>query len=517
MDEIQRRDFVAGLLCTASLPLGALAFRADAQSSTEAVNVVERFGFVPDGRTDNYEAFHRWVAHVNRERGGNYLFPPGTYLVRKVRTLFHELRKPGEIVNARIDRADGLTISGYGARIRLNGAFHRSGRIGAGGEQVGRHAAIFMPFEIHRSRNVTIRGFEMDGGVRDMSRDSDVTETYAALIALHGCTGVLLEDLDLHHCQTDGVYLTSSFLDARVGGPPSIANRDVTLRKVKSHDNARGGLGVFQVYGLLCEDCAFNNNGGPGKYLPHLPQYGVDIEPDYVLPDVDILTGNIEFRRCEFLDNLSALLAAYGDRFRGYLRLIDCRTSNRLAGPYHMIVAWAGAVIQGGTYDCGDGAIYASWQNQDRGDLTIQACEIRTSGLYGLMHYFNGNRLRVEGVKIIGTHARPGTHGEMVLVRADPGGGRKNLVRNCEMFVPAARKSPEHPYDYEIKLAHTVSEGNYFRTDLPASDGQHFAVSYEGGGEARGDRFLGTRPGPQDSIRPGHNSSHDSRLPYTSS
>lgn len=511
-----RRDFVAGLLCSAALPLGAYAFRAAAQPAQAPIDVVERFGFVADGRTDNYDAFHRWVAHVNRVRGGDYLFPPGTYFVRRFRTKHHEIRHPGDVVNPRIDRADGLTISGYGAKIRLNGAFHRSARIGPGGQQVGRHMAIFMPFEIHRSRNVTIRGFEMDGGVRDMRRDPKVIETYAFLVALHGCTGVLLEDLDLHHCQTDGVYLMSSSLDTHAGGRPSIANRDVTLRKVNSHHNARGGLGVMQVYGLLCEDCAFSNNGGPGNYLPHLPQYGADIEPDYVLPDVDILTGNIEFRRCEFMDNLSALLAAYGDRFRGYLRLIDCRTSNRLAGPYHMILAWPGALIQGGTYDAGEGVIHTSWQNQVGGDMTIRDCEIRTSGLYGLMHYFDGNRLRLEGVKIIGNHREPGSHGEMVLVRADPGGGRKNLVRNCEMFVPAARKSRANSFDYEIMLNHTLSEGNVFRTDLPASGGRHFAVGYNAGGKARGDRFRGTAPGPQDSIRPGHNSRHDTRLPFTS-
>src|SRR5687768_9928269 len=103
---MHRRDFVTGLLCSAALPLGAVAFRAAAQPAGEPVDVVERFGFVADGRTDNYDAFHRWAAHVNRVRGGNYLFPPGTYFVRKVRTKFHELRAPGEIVNPRIDRAD---------------------------------------------------------------------------------------------------------------------------------------------------------------------------------------------------------------------------------------------------------------------------------------------------------------------------------------------------------------------------------------------------------------------------
>lgn len=514
---MHRRDFVTGLLCSAAaLPLGAVAFRASAQAAGEAVDVVERFGFVADGRTDNYDAFHRWAAHVNRVGGGHYLFPAGTYFVRPTRRIFHELRTPGEISNPRIDRSDGLTISGYGARIRLNGAFHRSGRIGAGGEKVGRHATIFMPFEIHRSRNVTIKGFEMDGGIRDMSRDADVTESYAALIALHGCTGVLLEDLDLHHCQTDGVYLTTSFLDTQVGGPrPGLANRDVILRKVRSHDNARGGLGVFQVYGLLCEDCAFNDNGRPGKYLPHAPGFGVDIEPDYAPPNVDIHTGNIEFRRCEMMGNVSALLAAYRPMFRGYLRLIDCRSSNEAGGAYHMIVNWPGGLIEGGVHDAGTGVISTSWQEQVGGDVTIRDCEIRTSGPYGVMHYFDGNRVTLENVRVLGAHSGAGSHGEVVQLRADPGGGRRNVMRGCEIFIPAARKSRQQPYDYEVLLHHTTSESNLFRTDLPATGGQHFAVEYGPRAAARGDRFRGTAPGSGDSFRPGHNSNRDTRQPFT--
>lgn len=514
---MHRRDFVAGLLCSAALPLGAVAFRAAAQAGAEPVNVVERFGFVGDGRTDNYDAFHRWAAHVNRVRGGHYVFPPGTYFIRRYRTKIHETRDPREIINPIIDQADGLTITGYGAKIRLNGAFHRSNRKGPDGRAVGLYTGVVMPFTIHRSRNVTIKGFEIDGGVREMSREIDVAECYAGLIALHGCTGVLLEDLDLHHCQTDGVYLTSSFEGTRLGGGrPSLANRDVVIRRVKSHDNARGGCGVFHVYGLLCEDCAFNNNGRQGKYLPHPPQFGVDVEPDYVLPDVDILTGNIEFRRCEFMGNISALLAGYADRYRGYLRVIDCRSSSAPEGLYHMILNWRGGLVQGGVHDAGDAVIGLSWQEQTGGDMTVRDCEIRCSGLYGVSHYFDGNLARLENVKIVGTQREPGTHGELLLIRANPGGGRRNVLKGCEIVVPAARKSRANAYDYEVLLHHTRSEGNIFRTDLPATGGQHFAVGYDASSVARGDRFRGTAPGPGDSIRPGHNSSHDTRLPFSS-
>ncbi|MFN3388343.1 MAG: hypothetical protein ACK40O_05380 [Allosphingosinicella sp.] len=502
---MERRHFIR-LLGGTMLAAGPL--RAAAQASrAPAIDVVDAFGFVADGRTDNYEAFRRWIAHVNRARGGHYVFPAGTYVVRQHRTRNFS-RHPD--LNPVIDRCDGLTISGHGARIRLNGAFHRGAGRGRG--QAPSDLAIFMPFAIHRSRNVVIRGFEIDGGVRDMSRDDSVNEAYASLIALHGCTNARLEDLDLHHCQTDGLYLTSSEL----GGRPGIACRDIVVRRVKSYNNARGGLGVIQVYGLLVEDSAFDGNGeGLGRYKAHAPRFGVDIEPDYKRrQDVDILTGNIEFRRCRFMDNTSALLAAYRDRYQGYLRLIDCRSSNRTGGPYHMILSWDGALVEGGAHDAGAGAVYLSWQGQTGGNLTVRNAEFRTAGLYGLMHTAAGNAVALEGVKVIGAHRSPGSHGSVLLMQADPGGGRRNRMRGCDIFVPAARKSRDHAYDYEVTLHHTVSEGNLFRTDLPAAGGQHFCTDYGARTTARRDMYRGTAPGPNDSFRPGHNSRHDTRQPY---
>ncbi len=513
---MHRRDFMAGLLCSAALPIGAVAFRAAAQPAG-AMDVIEHFGFVADGRTDNYDAFHRWAAHVNRVGGGHYVFPPGTYFVRKFRTVSEEARDPKYIINPIIDRVRNLTITGYGAKIRLNGAFHRPARMGANGFPVGRFMATLIPFFIHRSSNVTIKGFDMDGGVREMTRDPEVPECFAGHIAMHGCTNVLLEDLDLHHSQTDGIYIVSSFEGTSLRGRPSIACRDVTIRNVKCHDNARGGLGIFQVYGMLVEDCAFNDNGHQiGKHLPYAPGFGVDVEPDYVKPHVDILTGNIEFRRCEFHGNVSAFLGGWRDRIQGYLRLIDCRSSNAKGGDYHMSLGGGEeCLVEGGVHDAGTGLIATSWSQQVGQNVIIRTCEIRSSGLYGISHYWDGNLTRLENVRVVGRQKVPGPYGELILFQANPGGGRRNLIRNCEFFIPAARKSRATPYDYEIKLYHTNSEGNLFRTDLAATGGQHFSVGYENA-SARGDRFRGTAPGPQDSIRPGHNSSHDTRLPFTS-
>ena len=504
---MDRRSFVGGLIAAGGI--GALSARIAHGAATGTIDVADRFGFVGDGRTDNADAFHRWAAAVNQAGGGNYVFPPGRYYIRRYRA-------PGgpQPENPTIHDCDGLTISGAGAVVVLNGNFHRSARPGPRGRPLGDETGAFMPFVLRRCRNVRISGFEIDGGVRGMSRDPSINEAYSYLIALHGCSAVVLEDLNLHHSQTDAVLL---YEDGLVRGRrPGIACRDIVLNRVRCSNNARGGLAPLQVYGLTCTDCAFNGSSyGLGKYLSHAPGFGVDVEPDYSKPEeIDIKTGNLEFRRCAFDGNGSAFLAAYPDTYRGYLRLIDCTSSNPERKPNHMIFSWPGALIEGGRHDCGDGTIWTSWEGVGGGDLTIRNTEIRASGPYGLFHAHNGHYLRLEGVKLVGTHRGPGSHGWLLAVHGSAA-GRRNLVRGCEIFVPRARKSPEHPYDYEVSFHDTVSEENVFTTDLPAAGGQHFCTEYGAGASARADRYQGTAPGPDDSFRPAHMSVFDTRRPYS--
>jgi hypothetical protein len=480
----------------------------DGRSGVEPIDVVSRFGFVGDGRTDNTGAFYRWANSVNRAGGGHYVFPAGRYFVSQYRRGGTSNPEPPIIRDCA-----NLTIAGAGAIVELNGGFHRSGRLDVTGRPLGLETGTFMPFVFRRCRGVRITGFEIDGGVRSMTRDPSVIEVYSYLIALHGCRDVELSDLNLHHSQTDAILL---YEDGKTAMRPGVACRDIKLSRVRCTHNARGGLAPIQVYGLNCTDCSFNGNWfGLGSYTGHAPGFGVDVEPDYWRPDeIDTKTGNIEFRRCEFADNASAVLAAYSHTYRGYLRLIDCRSSNRNGKPYHMILNWPGAVIEGGLHDAGEGTIYASWEGQG-GNLTIRDCQINTSGPYGLFHAHSGNSVQVERVRLMGTHRGPSTAGWVLSLQGDPGAGRRNLLRNCEVFVPRARKSSDFPYDYEVSLHHTASQGNLFQTDLPAAGGAHFCVEYGPNTTARADHYLGTALGRADSFRPGHMSDFDTRELYS--
>ncbi|HEX8572064.1 MAG TPA: hypothetical protein VF759_04880 [Allosphingosinicella sp.] len=490
---MDRRAFIAGLSGTGALAAGGALLPGCALGAAgDQINVVEAFGFVGDGRTDNYAAFQLLAAHANRNRGGNYLFPPGTYYVHRYRDAASHRREPGAVVNGEYEHCDGLTFSGHGAKIVLNGRFHR-------GQGDSKYNAMYMPFTFGFCRNIRIAGFEMDGGVRQATRDVSTWESFSHLISLSGCTNVVLEDLNLHHSLTDGLLLYF----ARPGpGRVALACRNVVMNRVACRYNARGGFAPLQVHGLVCTDCDFSYNGFDlGKYVAHAPGFGVDVEPDAIKPDIDILTGNLEFRRCKFNENVSAFLACYPRRYEGYLRIIDCSSTNRRRAQNHMLLAWPGALIEGGVHDSGDGAIYLSWQGDagdTGGDITLRSTEIRSSAGYGLFHPHDGHLVTLDRVKIVGTHTGAAEAGWVLAFHGDPGGGRKNRITGCDVFIPAARKFGTAPYDFEVTLRHTISQNNHFRTNLRTGGGAYFVTEYGPGAVSRGDRFS-----PADSFRPG--------------
>jgi hypothetical protein len=175
------------------------------------------------------------------------------------------------------------------------------------------------------------------------------------------------------------------------------------------------------------------------------------------------------------------------------------------------MINWPGALVEGGVHDAGNGTVWTSWDGASGGDLTIRSCEIRTSAAYGVFHAHSGNVVQLEDVRIIGTHSTASPIGWVLAIQGNPGAGRKNVVRNCQVFIPAERKSRANVYDYEVSFYHTLSQQNLFRTDLLPGAGQHFCTEYGPGTIARLDRYVGASPGPADSFRPSDMSSHDTR------
>lgn len=498
---MKRREFLTASMASTAM----LAPRVQA-AVADAVNVVTAFGFVGDGKTCNYDAFKRLAAAATKKGGGRYRFPPGTYYVSRYRTTKayqraeYMAKAPRDVTNATYYRCKGLELIGTGARILLNGKFTRRKRLNAEGVTSGLLEGIFMPFELRQCENVTISGFEIDGGVRDMRKEEGLTEAYAYLIALHGCRKVTLRDLYLHHCQTDAILLHD---DTMLGSPKGIACRDVRIERVRCINNARGGLAPLQVFGLVCMDSAFNGNGyGTGAYGRHAPGFGVDVEPDHVnSATVDVKTGNLHFERCEFMDNFSAFLAAYSPHYQGYLRIIDCNSRNGNNAPNHMILCWPGALLQGGSHDLGNGTFWTSWSSYRDGDLTVRNASFSGDGPYGIFHAHENNRVVLDGITLVGRHKKAG-FGAFPAIEANPGAGKRNVVRNCRFFIPAARKSPTPASEPVSSFNFADCSGNRFETDLPAAGGKQFVVYYHGDAKVSGDRFIGKAPGPKDTIMP---------------
>jgi hypothetical protein len=510
---MERREFLAATLATAATAKPKAKIAADT-----AVNVVTAFGFVPDGKTCNYDAFRRLAAAATKKGGGRYRFPAGTYYVARYRTTKayqraeYMAKAPKDVTNATYYRCKNLELIGTGARIVLNGKFTRHARRNAEGVTLGLLEGVFMPFELRQCENVTISGFEIDGGVLGMRKDEGVTEAYAYLIALHGCRKVTLRDLYLHHCQTDAILLHD---DTMLGSPKGIACRDIRVERVRCINNARGGLAPLQVFGLYCTDSAFNGNGyGTGAYGRHAPGFGVDVEPDRSSADaVDARTGNLHFERCQFIDNASAFLAAYSPHYQGYLRIIDCNSRNGNNMPNPIIICWPGALLQGGTHDLGNGTFWTSWSSYRDGDLTVRNAIFRGDGPYGIFHAFENNRVVLDGVSLIGRHKKSGA-GAFPAIEADPGGGKRNVVRNCKFFIAAGRKSAQPLNEPVSSFNHVDCSGNQFETDLPAQNGQQFVVYYHPNAQVSGDRFQGKLPGLRDTIMPS-GGPFDTRAPYS--
>jgi hypothetical protein len=514
---MERRLFLAGTVASAVAPKPKIA--------DTAVNVVTAFGFVADGKTCNYDAFHRLAAAANAKGGGRYRFPPGDYYVHRYRTTKayqrpeYRAKAPKDVTNSTYSRCKGLELIGTGARIRLNGSFTRRIAKNAEGVTSGLLAGIFMPFELSFCENVTISGFDIDGGVRQMRKEAGVDEAYAYLIALHACRNVTLRDMHLHHCQTDAILLHDN---AMLSGARGITCRDIRIERVRCVNNARGGLAPLQVLGLICTDSAFNGSAyGTGGYGHHAPGFGVDVEPDHKSSaSVDAKTGNLHFERCEFMDNASAFLAAYTDSFQGYLRIIDCNSRNGNNTPNPIIICWpgpllkqGGALFQGGTHDLGIGSFWTGWSGEYGGDLIVKNASFSGDGPYGIFHAHENNRVTLDGVTLIGRH-KTGGAGAFPAIEAPPAKGQRNIVRNCRFFIPAGRKSPQPLNEPVSSINHTDCSGNRFETDLPAKGGQQFVIYYHPQAKISADRFTGKAPGKGDTIMPS-GGPVDTRVPFS--
>jgi Concanavalin A-like lectin/glucanases superfamily/Pectate lyase superfamily protein len=139
--------------------------------------------------------------------------------------------------------------------------------------------------------NVSITGLEIDGNKANLSS----TARCVGVEVRDNAQGVFLEDLYIHHCPgtaSDGILIRTS------GVPTRVSPKRITLRDISAPYNARHGLCVTRVEGLLAQNLTASNNG----------LCGIDVEPDNQDRDhvsnlrfTDIVTNSNY--RCGFLLN----------------------------------------------------------------------------------------------------------------------------------------------------------------------------------------------------------------------
>lgn len=362
------------------------------QPSGPIVNVKE-IGAKGDGRTDDYDAIQKAAAQINRAGGGTLVFPPGRYLLNRISIT----KGPAPNGNKPItfSRCNGLRIQGQGAVIEVKGDFHRGKDVLVNGKPVSYSSSI-IPFDMDRCSNFSIEGFELVGGAQRMTKDPEVLEGSCHGIRTSGCSDYTLRDLTIHHFATDGVYL----------GGGNVADRGALVERVKCARNGRQGMSLIHIQNATILDSTFEDTGRTeGAYGGHAPQAGVDVEPDAAQPKVDVITGQITFKRCTFRNNLGHQFVAAKALPFGPVRLEACvlaRATDSL--PIALYLATSEGVVTGCQVD---GEVQPTRKNKTGTKTILESTTIRArdNGILSLQD----EALEIIGCTLILTRLSPST------------------------------------------------------------------------------------------------------------
>lgn len=435
----------------------------------------EDYGAIGNGIADDYQPWKdMWAAVQTAGRGFVFLDAGKDYFLNR-----HVVAGNG-VTDIFINSCNGLVISGYGAKISVKGNFDRN---------VATTRAI-SPLTIQNSSNVLIEGIEIDGNVDLMTNSGLFIETASHLLDLRGCTKVVVRNVKLHHAQTDG-FLIGAYQDST----PWRVCRDVLAENVECANNARQGLSVVGLLGGIFLNCTFRDTGWTdGTYGSHAPAAGVDIEPDYGLPTMDVETGDLLFERCRFVDNQAMQFTASTLGVNSVTVRDSYIKAGRSTASFTVIMAQPDGKLLNNWIDCrrndaGQSSVWVSWTTSPSTYTLVQGNTIL--GLHeGIVHANAGeadileNRFLSKATTVSAT--------SFVNIQ----GSAKGRFEGNYTHIPAAANNGAVGGQIIALVRATIVRGNTWDTSLVPGTTQHFATDYTGVFAVSDENFRGgaTRP-----------------------
>lgn len=330
---------------------------------------MQKWGAVGDGVTDNYLVYKKAIDTINSLGSGEIFFPKGRYYIDRFYAEPNEKisGKPTgfniDLKGYRIPAFDpklvfsnlkGVKISGEsGSEIIMKGDFNRAGTRQMSDFVISSISAVGA-IVMENSTDIIVSNLEFSGGIEKTTKDTGVNESgLGSLIKFTSCSNGLLENIFVHHAQTDGLVFSRN-VDTE-------SCDNFTVRNVKSTYNARQGMTLAALKNSVFIDCDFSNTG-TGQYT-HDPRVGIDIEPNVGGKWLSntIRNDNLEFRNCTFDNNSGGAVRLSHPGSSNNIRFIGCEMSNKVAAPYFIIVNTKNILFDSCLIDAGKGFIYPLW------------------------------------------------------------------------------------------------------------------------------------------------------------
>ena len=350
-------------------------------ASSQPVFNIRSFGAKADGISDDYPAFIALAKAVNKAGRAKVVIPEGRYFI----AAFHT--EDNDQNDIEFKQCSSIEIDAKNAIILVNGNFKRTVDRKTGRHQFSKIRPV-IPFSFKNCSNIIFNDLEIDGGVGQMTREPGIVESGSNLVRLFQCSHVSLNHLNLHHAETDALYII---------GDSSV---DIHADQCIFSNNARQAMSVIGLVNGSFTGCQFINTGiTGGAYGRHKPSDGVDIEPRYAVRD-------ILFDHCIFSNNLGGQFVCTAPKYTSNINLkactIDAGSSTR---PFQLLLYANGLVVDDCSIDCGKGSIYATWKHGYDCVTEIRNCRIRSGawGIYGLANDSSNCRINVHDNTLVNT------------------------------------------------------------------------------------------------------------------